>query len=105
MKLVSATTGAKQPIFEVPDDAPPGTLVWAFRNTGFSSQRFGPCEVCEQHCAEVYHRSAALTQEDGTVKRTSRVPLHTQTHSPDGSAWGHEACLRRTIHPPPPQEP
>lgn len=45
-----------------------------WRSTGFSSKRFGPCEVCGEHCAEVWIGSVG-----------------------NDSTFGHEACVAKAV--------
>ena len=68
----------------MPDGAQAGAVVWGFRNTGYSSARFGDCEICGLRVAEVFVRVEARYQGGDVVKR----------HGGDG-AFGHEACLRK----------
>lgn len=66
-------------------ELPVGTFVYRIRNTGYSSDRFGACEVCQKRASEMYHQVEALAFDaDGKVALT-----YHECHN----LYGHEACL------------
>ncbi len=63
-----------------------GAYRYRIKNTGFSSQRYGPCEVCRKPVSEVHYQveeqECAIDGED---------PFWT-THDCT-NLFGHESCL------------
>lgn len=62
-----------------------GALHFGIKNTGDSSRRLGPCEVCGKDASEVYRQTVSQDYEIGTA----RGRLHR------GDLFGHEPCLVR----------
>ena len=59
--------------------------VYLLRNMGGDSDRFGPCDVCCRHCAEVHVRRIATVSgyvAGGVLVRASGAGL-----------YGHRSCL------------
>ena len=67
---------------EKPAGVPGPTYRYRLTNTGHSSARFGPCEVCGLHVSEVYIQIEQREFESGW------------TGYECFSYFGHEACLR-----------
>ena len=58
---------------------------YTLKAKGRSSQHFGPCEVCNGHCAEVYVQHLVWHRH---------YPLIPEFYKYDGgSLWGHRECL------------
>lgn len=51
-------------------------------STGHSSTRYGSCEICGEHCAEVYHQVEERQYKPGRFTRYQCSDL-----------WGHKECL------------
>lgn len=74
------------PQFEEPfTDA--GQFRYRIKSLGASSAKFGPCEVCAKHVADV------LLQTEGTCYLEDDGTLQT-TYYGCRDLFGHEACLR-----------
>lgn len=54
-------------------------------NTGFGSDRFGPCEVCGKHCSEHWIGSSAEEYEAGQFAVIG------------GSVFGHRECVEANL--------
>jgi len=69
----------------------PGQYRYRIKNTGYGSQRYGPCEVCKQPCSETHlqveERFYRHFLPDGTVRSEG------WTQYECNSLFGHEACL------------
>lgn len=93
-----------RPYFEhVPSS--PGVYVYRIQRTGYSSARYGSCEVCGKPCSEVFYQveGRAYELEHGTpeeiaetnwtlaVNREGRVCV---TYAGCKNLFGHEECLR-----------
>jgi hypothetical protein len=62
-----------------------GAYRYRIKSTGESSKKFGVCEVCGKHVAEVHHQVEEQSFEvDGVLNWTSRDCLN---------LFGHEECL------------
>lgn len=57
---------------------------YRIKNTGFSSKRFGNCEVCGKHVSEVYFQV-----EQRTVLMNDGTPFWSRS----GDWFGHKECL------------
>ena len=71
----------------------PGDLRFRLRNTGDSSARLGPCEVCGLHCSEVYLQATLQAYEAPELEGGlgwSYLP---------GPDFGHRACLVASRNP------
>jgi hypothetical protein len=70
------------------------------------SDKFGPCEICGEHCDTTYYqvetRDYHVDDRTRQVASELGVTLSGRTHADCTSYWGHEACLagkRRTDDP------
>ena len=50
---------------------------YRLKTTGYSSERYGPCEVCGEHCSEVFYQ----VESKGGSRHKCR------------DLFGHETCL------------
>lgn len=73
--------------FEAKPDRP-GVYVYRIKNTGGSSARFGPCEVCGKPCSEVFYQVEGLTFSDAVTQLGV-------TYMGCRSLFGHKECLRK----------
>lgn len=57
--------------------------IYRIRSTGYSSKRYGSCEICGEHASEVFIQSETETVTDsgGTFEAIG------------DTAFGHESCL------------
>ena len=58
--------------------------------THYSSERFGPCEVCEKNASEVYHQMARELFSDDEGQFWGVI----------SGLFGHERCLINARHEP-----
>lgn len=63
-----------------------GVYVYRIRNTGASSAKFGPCEVCGKHVSEVF------MQAEGVSYLDPEWGIQITEHE-CGTLFGHEKCL------------
>lgn len=77
---------APHPQFEEPFTEA-GQYRYRMRNTGHSSTKFGPCEICGNHVAEVFY------QVEGTCYAEDDGSLY-PTYAGCRSLFGHETCLK-----------
>ena len=68
----------------------PGDFRYRARSTGSSSARYGACEVCHEHCSEVFIQTTleAFALEPGEPGEENGIGW---AHR--GCKFGHEACL------------
>jgi hypothetical protein len=52
-------------------------------STGCSSARYGNCEICGEHCAEIFHQVEERQYKPGRFTRHQCSDL-----------WGHKECLK-----------
>jgi len=62
------------------------TYRYRIRSTGYSSRRYGPCQVCGRHASEVFLQAELQMsiRPDGSVGYSHR-----------GTIFGHRECLER----------
>lgn len=60
-------------------------FVYRMRNTGDSSSKFGPCEVCNRPVSEVFLQTEGRVYEDGGQDAI--------THHETTQYFGHRECL------------
>ena len=58
---------------------------YSLTNTGQSSSRYGNCEVCREHCSEVWHQVETRNYQIGNYQG--------QTFGGCRDLWGHKECL------------
>jgi hypothetical protein len=68
-----------------------GAHRYRMRSTGYSSARFGPCEVCGEWASDVF------LQNEEQLVRAKRDPYWTVSGC--RSLFGHEGCLRAARRP------
>lgn len=80
----------------------PGDYRFRLRSTGYSSARYGPCEVCGKHCTEVFLQAARRFFRFDPIPTNPCDPEELEGWAERPGAFGHEACLRelRTKYPP-----
>lgn len=61
------------------------------RTTGFSSERFGPCEFCGKHMSEAFAIDHQVRYEDSELGSTFTY------HEAIGVKFGHEKCLKGLV--------
>lgn len=66
----------------------PGDFRWFLKSTEHSSTKYGPCEVCNKHCSEVYHQWCEVAYWSQTRQKIS----FTYYRAPKG-LFGHLECL------------
>lgn len=82
-----------------------GAYVYRIKSTGYSSARYGACEVCSKPCSDVFYQVEGRTYdaERGTPHEiaetnwTLAVNSHgwlCVTHHECKNYFGHEECLR-----------
>ena len=55
-------------------------------STGYSSERFGLCEICNKHVSDVFHQVEGRQYKSGSGKKGwTRFNCH--------SLYGHKDCL------------
>lgn len=72
------------------ESASPGDIRWCVRSTGNSSHKYGPCQVCGEHAAEVF-----------SLNRQIRIPAWAGAPEEFPASWawlapyrlGHERCV------------
>lgn len=58
---------------------------YRLKSTDESSRKFGPCEVCGQHCTEVFYQvESELFDDDGVTR---------ETYHNCRNLFGHRTCL------------
>jgi len=66
------------------------TYKYRIRSLGFSSERYGNCEICGKHCSEVFYQAESKKYKrdlpDGTTKTG-------YTHHNCHDFFGHKECL------------
>lgn len=67
-----------------------GNFRFTLRSTGESSARFGVCEICSEHCSEVFIQTVAAGYWDEEEKW-----CWTYFGIKRATLFGHEACLKR----------
>lgn len=60
------------------------------KSTGHSSARFGACELCGKHAAEVFVGKRLAEYEPGQF-------THSTSAGAIGHTFGHEACVRARL--------
>ncbi len=63
------------------------TYLYRLANTGHSSRRYGPCEVCGGRVSEMHLQVEAQEFDDGPGRESS------WTHYECNSFFGHRSCL------------
>ena len=63
---------------------------YKLKRTQYSSERFGPCQVCKKNASEVYHQMARELFTDDEGQFWGAIP----------GLFGHEGCLVNARHEP-----
>lgn len=74
-----------------------GKFEYVVYGTMYGSDRYGKCEVCDEHCSQVFvARSRRPYDDDGTIRYTEyKCPRWEGNNSI--SIWGHEDCVEGTM--------
>lgn len=65
-------------------------FAYRLKSTGHSSERYGNCETCGQHCSEVFMQ----TETRGYRYPDTALMSYTY-HNTNGALFGHRECLIR----------
>lgn len=73
-----------------------GQYAYDLFDSGDSSARFGPCEVCNKHVSEVYHQVEMRCYGFKPVTAPDTLVAPRWTYHECKSLFGHRNCLEAT---------